>query len=194
MITDFSQLDLNKKYTYADYLTWQFSDRLELIRGWVKKMSPAPASEHQRISSILHTQIGSYLRKKKCQLFAAPFDVRLIDKKKSTPDNEIITVVQPDLCIICDETKIDSRGCLGAPDWIIEILSPGNTKTEMQDKYELYAETGVQEYWIVQPGDQTVLCFKLNGEQYSLTGMYTQDDVVPVLIFPDLQIDFREVF
>ena len=107
MITDINELDLDKTYSYADYLTWQFQEKLELIKGKIFKMSPAPSTNHQRISMELAGILYNFFKPHQCNLFAAPFDVRLIDKKKSTLDKEIFTVVQPDLCVICDETKID---------------------------------------------------------------------------------------
>ena len=134
-ITKFSQLDLTKQYSYADYLTWQFKERVELIRGWISKMSPAPSTGHQSISSVFQGEIYSYLKKSTCKLFAAPFDVRLIDSKKSKNNQQVVTVVQPDICVICDEKKLDERGCVGAPDLIIEIVSPGNSKKEMKTNH-----------------------------------------------------------
>ena len=194
MITDINQLDLTKQYTYADYLTWQFTDRVELIKGWIKKMSPAPNVIHQKISFNLSVEIGIFFKANHCKVFAAPFDVRLINKRRSTDNSQIITVIQPDLCIICDDNKLDENGCIGAPDWIIEILSPGNTKKETQEKFSLYEENLVKEYWIVQPGDQNILVFDLIKEKYQLRKIYTNEDSVPSGIFPELSINFAEVF
>ncbi|WP_042344549.1 Uma2 family endonuclease, partial [Capnocytophaga canis] len=149
-VLNINQLDVeNGVYTYADYLLWKFEERVELLKGKIFKMSPAPSLKHQKISMNLSGLLWQFLRGKKCQLFSAPFDVRL-PKKEEKGDN-IHTVVQPDLCIICDESKLDERGCIGAPDLIIEILSPGNSKKEMKNKFELYQESGVEEYWIVNP-------------------------------------------
>ena len=194
MITDINQLDLTKQYTYADYLTWQFTDRVELIKGWIRKMSPAPNVIHQKISFNLSVEIGIFFKANHCKVFAAPFDVRLINKRRSTDNSQIITVIQPDLCIICDDNKLDENGCIGAPDWIIEILSPGNTKKETQEKFSLYEENLVKEYWIVQPGDQNILVFDLIKEKYQLRKIYTNEDSVPSGIFPELSINFAEIF
>jgi Uma2 family endonuclease len=197
MITDFNQLDLNKRYSYADYLTWMFDDRVELFKGWVKKMSPAPNRGHQRISWQMTIEIGTYLKDKPCAAFSAPFDVRLIGKlksKKVKEDDSIYTVVQPDICVICDESKLDDRGCLGAPDWIIEIVSPGNTKKEVDDKFEIYEENGVREYWIVQPTDETVTVFDLNNNKYRFRKIYNNVDKAPVGIFTDFVVNLSEVF
>ncbi|WP_324682450.1 Uma2 family endonuclease [Bibersteinia trehalosi] len=134
-ITDLKQLDPKESYTYADYLKWKFKESVELIKGKIMEMPPAPTRFHQRISMKLTSEFLNVFDNHQCQLYAAPFDVRFPDK-----DGKIKTVVQPDLCVICDQNKLDERGCLGAPDLVVEILSPGNTKKEMKDKYELYQD------------------------------------------------------
>ncbi|MEI8210028.1 MAG: Uma2 family endonuclease [Methylococcales bacterium] len=195
--TDLSQLDLKGTYTYADYLSWQFDDAVELIKGKIMAMSPAPSSEHQSISWRLSGALFIFFKSKECRAFAAPFDVRLVDRKKSIIANkDIYSVVQPDLCVICDKTKIDTKGCLGAPDWIIEILSQGNSKKEMQIKYQLYQEIGVKEYWLVYPGEKAVHQFVLDEhtEKYQLQYMYSGEDIATPHLFPDCQIDLNEVF
>lgn len=194
MITDINQLDFNKQYTYADYLTWQLQDRVELIKGWLHKMSPAPLRVHQKISMKLGLQIGVFLEGNKCEVYDAPFDVRLLDKKKSTADKDIFTVVQPDICIVCDNKKLDRRGCIGAPDWVIEIVSKGNTKKELNAKFKLYEENGVREYWIVFMGDETVAVYDLVDEKYQYRKIYSNDELVPVNIFNDFDIDLNKVF
>jgi Uma2 family endonuclease len=195
--THLSQLDLNGTYTYADYLTWQFDDAIELIKGKIMAMSPAPSSEHQRISWQLSGSLFNFFKHKDCRAFAAPFDVRLYDRKKSIVANQdIYSVVQPDLSVICDKTKIDIKGCLGSPDWIIEILSAGNSKKEMQLKYQLYQESGVKEYWLVYPYEKAVHQFVLNQEteKYQLLNMYAGEDTAVPQLFPDCRIDLLEVF
>jgi Uma2 family endonuclease len=194
MVKDFNELDLTKRYTYADYLTWQFQERVELLRGWIHKMSPAPLDQHQRIASSLHGDIYHFFKGRGCQVRPAPYDVRLLDSKKSTEDAQIYTVVQPDICVICDISKIDRRGCIGAPDWIIEILSPGNTKTEMEDKYALYEENGVKEYWIVQPEFESILQFVLKGEKFQLEKMVSGDSEISPALFPELMMSLSEIF
>ncbi|MEQ1636412.1 MAG: Uma2 family endonuclease [Methylococcaceae bacterium] len=195
-ITQLSQLDLNQTYSYADYLTWSFDEAVELIKGKIMLMSPAPNVNHQRISVNLTSPIHQFFRHKKCEVFVAPFDVRLYDRKKSIlASQDIHTVVQPDLCVICNPDILDQQGCNGAPDWIIEILSKGNSKREMQVKYQLYAESGVQEYWLVYPNDQAIHQFILDTEgHYQLKAMYTDDDVATPQLFPDLTIDLTDVF
>jgi Uma2 family endonuclease len=196
-ITQLSQLDLDGTYTYADYLTWQFDEALELIKGKIMLMSPAPNVTHQSISVHLTGILYQCFKHKDCRLFAAPFDVRLYDKNKSIVANrDIYSVVQPDLCVICDNNKLDDQGCLGAPDWIIEILSKGNSKKEMQIKYELYQQSGVMEYWLVYPVEQAVYQFILDAttQQYKLFKMYSGADKASPYLFPDLEIDLEEVF
>ncbi len=194
MITDINELDLDKTYSYADYLTWQFQDKLELNKGKIFKMSPAPSTNHQRISMELAGILYNFFKPHQCNLFAAPFDVRLIDKKKSTLDKEIFTVVQPDLCVICDETKIDERGAIGAPDQVIEILSPGNSNKEMKYKFDLYEEAGVQEYWIVNPADKTLFIYVLKENQFIGMHPLIEEDSIQSKLFPDLDFQLAEIF
>jgi len=196
-ITQLSQLDLNASYTYADYLTWQLDKTVELIKGKIMMMSPAPSVKHQRISWQLSGVLFQYFKSKDCRAFTAPFDVRLYNHKKSVKaDKEIHTVIQPDLCVICDSNKLTEQGCLGAPDLIIEILSKGNSKKEVQTKYSLYQESGVTEYWVVYPYEQTVNQFVLDQStnKYQLLKMFAEDDIATSHIFPDLEIDLKEVF
>ena len=191
-ITDYAQLDPNKVYTYADYLKWKFQERVELIRGKIFKMSPAPSREHQKISRQLSLFIFPFFDKKQCQAYSAPFDVRLPVSRKKGRDT---TVVQPDLCVICDESKLDQKGCAGAPDLVIEILSPGNSRKEMREKFEVYEEAGIREYWIVDPERETVIAYVLN-EQGKYIGLppKTSEQMISPAIFPELQIDLGEVF
>lgn len=195
-ITQLSQLDLNQTYSYADYLTWQFDEAVELIKGKIMLMSPAPNVEHQDISLNLTRLLAVFFNHKKCRVYVAPFDVRLYDRKKSIlASQDIHTVVQPDLCVICNPEILDLQGCNGAPDWIIEILSKGNSRRDMQIKYELYQESGVTEYWIVYPEQQAIHQFVLDEhERYQLKHMYTEDDIATPQLFPELAIDLTEVF
>lgn len=193
-ITKFSQLDLTKQYSYADYLTWQFNERVELIRGWISKMSPAPGTTHQAVSWDIAYYFANYFRKTNCKTFAAPFDVRLLDSKKSKNNQQVFSVVQPDICVICDEKKIDERGCVGAPDLIIEIVSPGNSKREMKTKYELYEENGVREYWIANPLEKNIMLYVLKAKKYHLKKIYFDDDAIESILFKGLVIDLKEIF
>ena len=192
-ITSLSQLDLNRRYTYADYLTWQFDEFVELIKGRVFRMSPAPQSAHQAISFNIGGIIHQLLRGKTCRGFAAPFDVRLTTAGPNG-DNQVTTVVQPDLCVVCDPTKIDRRGCIGAPDWIIEILSPGNATHDIRVKFDLYEETGVGEYWIVFPEEKNVAAYVLTDGRYQLRGEFYQPGPIPVHTLPGFSMEWDEVF
>ena len=194
MIADINLLDLEKTYTYADYLTWQFQERLELIKGKIFRMSPAPSTSHQKISMKLTGRLYNFFELHPCNLFAAPFDVRLLDKKKSKKDNEIFTVVQPDLCVICDENKIDKRGAIGAPDLVIEILSPGNSNKEMKYKFNLYEEAGVLEYWIVNPADKTVFIYVLRDNQFIGLHPLIEEDSIQSKLFPELDFKLEDIF
>jgi len=195
-ITHIEQLDLNQTYSYADYLTWQLNEAVELIKGKIMLMSPAPNVRHQDISMNLSRFLSAYFNHKKCRVYAAPFDVRLYERKKSLlASQDIHTVVQPDLCVICHPEILDKQGCNGAPDWIIEILSKGNSKRELHIKYDLYQESGVIEYWLVYPEHQAIHQFVLDENQrYQLKKMYTNDDMASPYLFPDLVIDVNEVF
>ncbi|WP_250630618.1 Uma2 family endonuclease [Rhodoflexus caldus] len=195
-VTSLSQLDPNGVYTYADYLQWQLEETVELIKGKIFPMSPAPGATHQRISRKLMHFISNCFWEKSCEVFSAPFDVRLLDGKKSAAANrDIFTVVQPDISIICDAAKIDEAGCLGAPDLIVEILSKGNSKKEMKHKFSLYEENGVREYWIVVPYEQFLQQFILDeNNRYRLHDIYTAEDLITSFIFSDLQIPLQEVF
>ncbi|HET9057592.1 MAG TPA: Uma2 family endonuclease [Chitinophagaceae bacterium] len=181
-------------YSYADYLQWKFEERLELIKGKIFKMSPSPAPKHQKVCGNLLIEIGTFLKKKTCQVFTAPFDVRL-PVKKQKKDIEIDTVVQPDICIICDQDKIDAKGCVGAPDIIVEVLSPGNSRKEIRVKFELYEEACVKEYWIVNPAEENLIVYILNNEgKYTGGKMYAGGDLLTTNILPGLKIDVTEIF
>ena len=164
--------------------------------GRFSKMSPAPGSMHQKISGRFFLKIGIFLERKKCQLFSAPFDVRLPMAKKGKTDRDIITVVHPDLCVVCDSNKIDDRGCIGAPDWIIEILSPHTSAKDLREKFEVYEEAGVKEYWVVHPQEQTLLVYTLNqrGKYEGVLKPYVRTDRVTSHILPELSINLEDVF
>lgn len=193
-ITDINNLDLTKSYTYADYLTWNFQERLEILKGKIFKMSPAPSRKHQEISAKIFRKLDRYFENKSCNIYYAPFDVRLINYKKSTSDKEISTVFQPDICVICDKDKLDDRGCLGAPDLIIEILSPGNSKKEMDIKFDLYEENGVKEYWIVEPYQKSILIYTLQNDRYIGLKPIAEEGLVHSPLFPELSFNVEEVF
>ncbi|MEL6698898.1 MAG: Uma2 family endonuclease [Bacteroidota bacterium] len=196
IVTDIQALDLNKSYTYADYLLWQFKERVELIRGCIFKMSPAPSMGHQEISTNLVGEIYQYLKRKTCKVFHAPFDVRLPLPESQMTGQKVDTVVQPDICVVCDPQKLDSRGCIGAPDWIIEILSKSTSNKDLNEKYDLYQNTGVKEYWIVHPAEGTIMTHTLqeNGRYKRADKIYTHQDIISPAVFPELEIELKWVF
>jgi Uma2 family endonuclease len=191
VITSLDQLDPNGTYTYADYLLWQFEERVELLRGKIRRMT-APSRKHQDVSQNLSVLLGNALWKNPCKVYVAPFDVRLTRMRN---DKEVKTVVQPDLCVICNPTKLDDRGCNGAPDLIIEILSPGNSRTEMRDKFELYQEAGVLEYWIANPSEKMIQVFRLDEQgHYVGSPAVFEGDLLTTPIVPNLEVNVTEVF
>jgi len=181
------------RYSYADYLNWQFDEVVELIKGKIfKKAAAAPKRIHQRISGELFLQIGNFLKSQKCQVYSAPFDVRF--PKKSKEDSQIFDVVQPDICVICDLDKLDDRGCLGAPDLIVEILSPSNNETELRYKFDIYESQGVKEYWIVSPENQTFTINTLIDKRYVTSRMMTSGDVVESAVIKGFSLDLKAFF
>lgn len=185
----------DKLYTYADYLRWEIEERIELIKGKIFKMAPAPASNHQLVQGELFGLYYNFLKNKSCRLFSAPFDVRLIDpKKKSKKDEDIITVVQPDICIVCDIDKIDQRGCLGAPDLVVEILSPGNSKKELKNKFELYEENGIKEYWLIDYIAKTILIYTLKDGKYIGLKPLIEEETIHSPLFPEMSFLVGEIF
>ncbi|SHG64778.1 Endonuclease, Uma2 family (restriction endonuclease fold) [Flavobacterium micromati] len=194
MITNISQLDLTKKYSYADYLTWMFQERLELFKGKIFKMSPTPSMYHQKVAGNIHGILWNKFKTHSCNVFVAPFDVRLGSTKNSKNDTDIYTVVQPDLCVICDENNLDARGAIGAPELMIEILSPGNSKKEMRYKYDLYQEAGVLEYWIVNPENKTIFIYVLKDGIFVGQHPLIEDDNIESPLFPQLDFKLEEIF
>lgn len=180
-------------YTYGDYTKWPDEERWELIDGVPYNMSPAPSRTHQKILGELYKQIAVYLTGKTCEVYIAPFDVRL--PKGDEKDEQIGTVVQPDLVVVCNREKLDERGCKGAPDLAIEVLSPYTAGKDMKIKLSLYERVGVKEYWIVDPMNKTVQVYQLEMEGiYGRPGIYTDTDHLKVGLFPDLEIDLSLVF
>jgi len=189
-------LDLKQRYTYADYLTWLDDKARELINGFIKMMSPAPRMAHAGVSSNITWHLESVVRKNKgrCKVFSAPFDVRF-PKNGETADDKIDTVVQPDICVICDLSKLDERGCCGAPDMIVEILSPSTHKKDVTEKFVLYEESGVKEYWIVHPKDKAVNVYLLQEDgKYDAGALYELEGRVPVRTFDNYLIDLDDIF
>ncbi len=181
-----------RHFTYADYCTWPQDERWELIDGAAYAMSPAPTRLHQEVVVELARQIGNFLQDRSCRVYVAPFDVRLPAHDEA--DAHIDSVVQPDLAVICDPAKLDERGCRGAPDWIVEVLSPHTAAKDMIVKRELYQRHGVREYWLVHPSDRLLWIHRLAAGRFGNPELLVAAGATPVGILPDLAIDWQPLF
>ncbi|MBP7552199.1 MAG: Uma2 family endonuclease [Spirochaetes bacterium] len=183
----------DQKYTYADYKKWDDDERWELIYGEAYNMSPAPRRRHQRISGEIYREIANYLNGKTCEVYNAPFDVRL-PLTKDDSDIKIDTVVQPDIVVVCNQNKLDDAGCIGAPDLVIEIISESTANRDLKIKFNLYEQVGVKEYWIIFPDENVIQIFKLVNGEYGKPEVCGLDDKITVGLFPDLTIDCNAIF
>lgn len=184
---------MNKKYTYADYLTWDDDTRWELIDGVPYDMTPAPDSNHQAVSGELFGIIWLFLKQRSCRVFAAPYDVRLVEKADAD-DSEVTTVVQPDIVVICDEKKIDKGGCQGTPDIVVEILSPSTAYKDEGEKLKLYEKHGVKEYWIVNPGARYIMIYRIENSKYGKPEYLTENETLESRVLEGLRIELSEVW
>jgi Uma2 family endonuclease len=175
-------------YTYADYLEWDEGVRCEIIDGEALMMAPL-SRMHQGISGELFFKIKSFLVGKPCKVYPAPFAVRLNPKE----DNRDDTVLEPDITVICDPSKLDDRGCNGAPDLVVEILSPSTARHDRIVKFRKYQAAGVREYWIVDPDTKSVQVFILNDGQY-IASTYDDTDTAPISVLPGCEIKLADVF
>jgi Uma2 family endonuclease len=180
------------KYTYADYLSWEMDEMVEIIKGKMFKWTEAPSRLHQKVAGELGARFNGFLKGKTCEVYNAPFDVRLPEKSKK--DQDIYTVVQPDISVICDRSKLDDAGCIGAPDLIVEILSPSNNRKELKHKYEVYLESGIKEYWVLQPIGQTLLIYTLANDKYIPSKLYCPGYVVKSTVLEGFELDLEEFF
>ena len=187
-------LDVNKRYSYADYLSWADDKLRELMDGFVRMMS-SPGTRHQRASVKLATRLVTLIEKNRghCEVFPAPFDVRL-PKNGETADKDIYNVVQPDICVVCDLSKLDERGCLGAPDLVVEIQSYSTARYDLTKKFDLYEASGVREYWVVYPFEAAVEVFVLQPDGKYSEGTKYQNTKIPVHIFDGCEIDLSGIF
>ena len=182
-----------ERYTFADVLEWPDDERAELINGEIFLMAPSPSRGHQGISVELTRQFANYLEGKKCKAYHAPFDVRLFEKEGDAPE-DVDTVVEPDLVVICDPSKLDDRGCKGAPDMVVEILSPSTQRHDRLVKLGLYQRAGVREYWIVSPEEQTVQVFLQQDGSLQLHEVYDRQGVAKVNVLDGCFIELSKVF
>lgn len=183
---------IDKHYTYADYITWPEDERWELIDGVAWNMSPAPTRKHQGISTNIVREFSNYLKDKDCNIYGAPFDVRLSDGFME--DDSVSTVVQPDISVFCNKKKLDDKGAIGAPDLIVEILSPSTAAKDLREKFYLYEKVGVKEYWIVDPVNETLTVYVLDDKgKYPVGKIFAGEDEFTVGIFEDLIIKMEDI-
>lgn len=187
------QSSIDTKFNYAQYLEWNDDERWEIIDGIPYNMSPAPNRRHQKITGNLFNKIFGYLQGKNCEIYIAPFDVRLSESYED--EHRIETVVQPDLSIFCDTSKLDEKGAKGAPDWVVEVLSPGTAYKDLNTKLLLYQQYQVKEYWIIDPEASHVNVFLLDKFLKYLPGTsYKKGQHINVSIFKDLSIKTTDIF
>lgn len=191
----FAQKKTDIPFSYADFLQWPEEERWELIDGVAFNMSPAPSRAHQEIVRELVVHIGTYLKGKSCKLFSAPFDVRL-DGSEKIADEQIRTVVQPDIVVVCDEKKLDDRGCKGAPDLVIEVISRESASRDMKQKLFLYEKYGVKEYWIISPFEQIIWIYNYDKTigMYARPAIFSEDDAITSEILETLKLSVKDVF
>ena len=185
-------LPQEQRYSYADLLTWDDNVRYELYDGHPVALA-SPSDIHQESLSALHYQFYDYLKGKQCKVYLAPFDVRLFEEHGDSPE-DVDTVLQPDLTVVCDKSKVDRHGIHGAPDLVIEILSQLSVRYDRVVKFSLYQRAGVQEYWIVDPVTRTVCVHTLEDNAYHAATVYSSDLSVPVGILDNCNIDLSTVF
>ncbi len=178
-------------FTWADYLQWPESKRSEIIEGQIYDMIPAPGTMHQEVLTNLVYHFCDFFKGKPCKVFAAPFDVRLAEKKET--GRSCSNVVQPDISIICDPEKIDEKGCIGAPDLIVEILSPSTASKDQVRKRRLYERHGVSEYWLIHPTERYAHILALKDGKYQLVRVFDDEDTLESKIFPGLAVKFAEI-
>ncbi len=173
-----------KVYTIDDIYALPEGERAELIDGQIYYMAP-PSRTHQRISSCLHNKVYNYIRENDgdCEVYAAPFAVFL--------NEDDINYVEPDISVICDQSKLDEKGCHGAPDWVIEIVSPSTERIDYGIKLFKYRSAKVREYWVINPSKQTVMVYDFEHELD--TKQYSFDDTIPVCIYQDLKINIADL-
>ena len=181
----------NKHYTYADYLKWPEEQRYEIVDGNAYAMSPGPDLAHQEVAFAIAHQVASQLEGKPCRVFVAPLDVRL--PKAGQADERTDTVVQPDVLVVCDPQKLDKRGVRGAPDWIVEVLSPATASHDQVRKRGVYERAGVREFWLVHPIDRVLTVYRLEGTAYGRPDLQELEGETPVGVLPGVVVDWGRV-
>jgi Uma2 family endonuclease len=191
-LSSVAEPDMSAEYTAGDYMQWTFEGLYELIRGKVFKMSPAPSSKHQYISTVLTGNFYKILKTSPCTLYSAPFDVYLVKENENFKKGK--NILQPDLVVVCDKNKITDFGCVGAPDLVVEIISPHSSTRDLKYKFSLYEEYGVKEYWIVFPAEKVIQIFNLHDGKYGVPKMFAASGMVKSTLFPELKVDMEEIF
>lgn len=181
-----------EQYTFADVLTWDENDHIEIINGDAFMMVP-PSRIHQKISMAISAQLYNFLVGKKCEVYPAPFAVRLFEQNGDSPE-DVDTMVEPDISVVCDHSKLDKHGCKGAPDMVIEILSPATRRHDQLMKLNLYQRARVREYWIVDPESKSVQVFVLDGSILKIREIYGSEDVAKVNVLDGCFIELSKVF
>ncbi len=182
-----------EKYSFADYITWDDDERWEIIDGTAYAMTPAPQPEHQEYLTALASELFQFFRNRSCKVYVAPFDVRLAKNAKS--DRQVFNVVQPDISVVCNEKLIDRHGCKGAPDLVVEILSPSTASRDHIVKKALYEQHGVKEYWLVDLVHRLVTIYRITVEgRFELVRVCGAEDIIETPLFPELQIDLGRIF
>ncbi|MSN26855.1 MAG: Uma2 family endonuclease [Geobacter sp.] len=185
---------LDEHFTYGQYCQWNDGERWELIDGVPYNMTPAPVRKHQGILMRVSLVVGNFLAGKPCRAYFAPFDVRFPDSSEQN-DSDVPTVVQPDLVVICDEKKLDDRGCRGAPDLVVEILSPSTSRKDIGAKFRLYERHGVREYWIIHPAEESLMVFAIGEDgKYGRPQGYGRGDFATSTVLEGLELNLEEIF
>jgi Uma2 family endonuclease len=184
----------DRVYRYRDYRTWPDDERWELIDGVAYDMSPAPSTAHQAVSTELVHAIRTFLGRSGCRVFAAPFDV-LLPETPGQVEDDVTNVVQPDLVVVCDPAKLRTFGCVGVPEWVIEILSPWTSRRDLAEKHALYERHGVKEYWVIDPGNRYVHAYLLgdNG-RYPKPVLHVGAAIVKSTVCPGFEMNLEELF
>ncbi|MEE4638982.1 MAG: Uma2 family endonuclease [Wenzhouxiangella sp.] len=181
----------DRHYTYGDYRTWPEDVRCELIDGTAWLMSPAPGRRHQELVGEIFRQTANALTNMPCRAYIAPFDVRL--PKGNEADDAIDTVVQPDVLVVCDRDKLDEAGLRGAPDWVVEVLSPSTAAHDQTRKLAVYERSGVAEVWLVHPTDRMLTRYRLVDGRYGRPEIQELDGISAVVELPEIAIDWTLV-
>ncbi|MDR1223514.1 MAG: Uma2 family endonuclease [Tannerella sp.] len=189
------ELSPDRLYTYADYLTWADIKMREIMNGALKLFA-SPSRKHAQVTAEILVELRNCIKKNKgkCHVYTAPFDVRLPDKSGETTDDKIYTVLQLDICVVCDLSRLDDKGCLGAPDLVVEMQSPSIGRYDLTQKFLAYESAGVREYWTVMPGDGITVYRLSEDGKYDAGTVFVYDAVVTFCVLEGLAVKLKELF